>query len=132
MRKGVAPAGFGVGEGQLRLAGDQGAEEAGALGVVSRRGDEAAAEQHARRVGFDDEAAAEPLHERHERHRVAAEPAIGLGERNAEPAEFGEGGPLFGGEAGFALRQRAAGLEVVFVADEALDAFGEQRLFLGV
>ena len=132
MRERIPPLRFAVSESEVGIAGDEAAEKAPALRLVAGRGDQSAAEEDAGDIGFDDEAAAELLHQNHGRDGVAAEAAIGFGEGDGEPSEFGEGLPIGGVEAGVARGQRAAGLETVFVADEARDAVGEQRLVFAI
>jgi hypothetical protein len=88
-----------------------------------------AARQHNRLdERFHDEMAAEFLHDDHGRQRTAAETAGILGKRRGKQAEFGKGLPLLAAEAVLAGNDVAAGVEIILVAQQALDAGTQQFL----
>ena len=84
--------------------------------------DQAAGQHHRLDKGLDHEVAAEFLHDDHGRQRAATETADVLGERRREQAEFGESLPLLAAEALFARDDLAARIEIILVAQQALDA----------
>jgi hypothetical protein len=84
--------------------------------------------QHGGQVRLDHQAVAEHLEQHRKIGRRAAETAHLLGERQAEPAEFGKGFPVRLAVAARAAHQRAALLEAVFALDEALGLFLQKLL----
>ncbi len=119
-----------MGEGHAqRAAGDRG-DQLGALHRVCRVAQEPTGEHHGREIGFEHETAPERLHDDHGLDRAAAEPALGLGEGEAEKPHFGIPRPEIGRPALRGLQIFLPLLEIIMLGDEFLDAVLEQRLFL--
>ena len=84
--------------------------------------DQAAREHHRFDKRLDHEVTAEFLHDDHGRQRSAAKTADVFGERRGEQAEFGECLPLLAAETFLARDDLAARVEIILVAQQALDA----------
>src|SRR3546814_20213216 len=81
-------------ERQLRLPFRDGGQDRALLLLAAAEQHGAATEPHGGQVGFGDQAVAERLHDDHGLDRRAAESALPLRKRHAEPAEFGEPLPI--------------------------------------
>jgi hypothetical protein len=81
-------------------------------------------------IGFADEAAPERFHQDADLDRAATEPAIGLVDRQRQPAEIGELLPDVGAEAVRFVRQFAAAIGGVGLADKAVGTFAQQPLLV--
>ena len=93
---------------------------------------EAAAENDAGQIWLQHQPAPERFHHDHGLDRAAAAAALGLGKRQTEQAEFGEGGPQRGTEPVRLARDGGAVGEVaVMVGNQALDAVLQQALLVG-
>src|SRR6516164_6311510 len=78
--------------------------------------------------GLDDQMTAEFLHDDHGRERPAAKPADLFGKRRGQQAEFGESVPLLAAETVLAREDLAARVEIITVAQQALNAGSQQFL----
>ena len=90
----------------------------------------AGADHDGREIGFGDQAAAERFHQDAGLDRAGAEPAIGLRDRQRQPAEIGELFPDLAAEAERIARDAAAVIGVIGLGDEAVDAFAQQPLLV--
>ena len=90
--------------------------------------DQAAREHDSLDERLDHEMAAELLHYDHGRQRTATETADILGKRRGEQAELGKGLPLLAAKALLARDDLAAGVEIILIAQQALDAGSQQFL----
>src|SRR5690606_21419316 len=82
-------------------------------------------------IGLDDEVTTELFHDDHGFDGTAAKTALLFGERGREKAKFRELRPDFRTPAISRLRHLAARLEVIFVAEQALNGVAKQGLLLG-
>ena len=81
-------------------------------------------------IGFGDQPAPEGFHHDADLDRAGAEPAIGLRDRQRQPAELGELFPDRGAEAERIARRAAAMIGVIGFGDEAVDTFAQQALLV--
>ena len=91
--------------------------------------DQAAAQDHGRKIRLDHDAAAELGHHQHGVDRGAAEAAMRLVEGHAEQAHLGELRPHLVGKSLRRSDDGLARLEAVILADVFLDAVAQQLLF---
>ena len=82
------------------------------------------------KIGLRDQAAAERFHQDAGFDRAGAEPAIGLADRQRQPAEVGELFPDVGAETKRIAGNAAAVIGVIGPGDEAVDAFAQQALLV--
>ena len=92
--------------------------------------DQRGADHDGGEIGLGDQPAAERFHQDAGLDRAAAEPAIGLGDRQRQPAELGELLPDRGAEAERIVGDPAAVIGVVGFGDEAVGAFAQQALLV--
>src|SRR6185369_927546 len=93
-------------------------------------GDQRRADHDGGKVRLGDETAAERFHQDADFDRAAAEPAMGLGDRQRQPAEIGELLPQIGAEAEWLACDLAAVIGGIGFADEAVDTFAQQPLLV--
>ncbi|MNQ95808.1 hypothetical protein D3C85_1113820 [compost metagenome] len=118
-----------VGEGKQAFAGDQRRQELRTLLGTGRCGQQATGEHHRGQVRFEQQAAADGLHDDHGFHGTAGEAAVLLRERQAEQPQFGVAAPELPAPAfGFA---QVAGplLEAIAIGDQPVDRILEHALF---
>ena len=114
---------------QQRTAGDLGKNRL-FLRRMAGFGDQAGADHDGRKIGLRDQAAAERFHQDGSLDRSGAEPAMGLVDRQRQPAERGELSPDLRGKAERIVRGAAALIGVIGLGDEAVDALAQQALLV--
>ncbi len=87
------------------------------------------AEHDGGEIRLDDQPAAEALHDDHRLGRAAADPAVFLRQRRAEPAELRHRAPVVAAETIRRGHELAPVREVVILAHEAVDAVFQELLF---
>ena len=92
--------------------------------------DQRCADHDGREIGLGDQAAPERFHQDADLDRAAAEPAMGLGDRQRQPAEIGELLPDIGAEAERIAGDLAAVIGGIGLADEAVGTFAQQPLLV--
>ncbi len=118
-------------EGELQIASGDLRQGSGLLCGIAGEPQRRPSKHDRRQIGFERERPAEGFHDQHRLDRPAAEPAMLLGKRQAEEAQFGVLPPEIGAPP-LGLRQiAAAGGEVVTVGKQPVDAVAQQPLLLG-
>ena len=120
-----------VRERQLHAAIGDRRQHARLLRLAAAQPHRGAAQHHRRQVRLQDQRAAERLHHQHDLDRAAAEPAVLLGERQAEQAQLGVLRPQRGAPAVRLLVVVLALIERVAVGHQPIDAVLQQALFVG-
>ena len=120
-----------VRERELHAAVGDRRQHARLLRIAAAETHRGAAQHHGRQIRLQDQRAAERLHHQHDLDRAAAEPAVLLGERQAEQAEFGVLRPQRGAPAARLLEVVLALIERVAVGHQPIDAVLQQALFVG-
>ena len=91
--------------------------------------DQAACENHGLEERLDHQMAAELLHDDHRRQRTAAKAAGAFLERRRAQAKFGKGIPVRPAPSLVGRHDLAAGVEIIPIAQQSLDAGSKQFLF---
>ena len=92
--------------------------------------DQRRADHDGREIRLGDKAAPERFHQYADFDRTAAEPAVGLGNRQRQPAEFGELLPEIGTEAERFAGDLSAVIGGIGLADKAVGTFAQQPLLV--
>src|SRR5215831_15342713 len=114
------------------FARDDVGEERTLLLLRSRLFDQAACNYNRLDERLDDQMTAEFLHDDHRREGSATKSADLFGKRRSQQAELGKGLPTLAAKTFFGRDNLAAGIEIVLVAQQALDAGSQQFLLFRV